>query len=187
MLAFYMSLADSDDCSLLEHIYNNYRKQMFYLARTIVKTDEDAEDVVHDVFCSVAVHMQIIRNAPCEKDRRNYLLKATKNKAINVLYKRNTRTQYDTSVCEEADSLSDKDFLDELCNRIEAEELIELMKGLDGKYCEVLYYHFVLGLSVKDTAELLGRNAQTVAKQISRGKTLLLEKADYGKEGGDSE
>lgn len=187
MLAFYMSLADSYDRSLLEQIYNNYRKQMFYLARTIVKSDEDAEDVVHDVFCSVAVRMQVIRNAPCEKDRRNYLLKATKNKAINALHKRNIRIDYNISISDDADSMSDKDFLDELCNRIQADKLLEVMKELDGKYCEVLYYHFVLGLSVKDTAELLGRNMQTVAKQISRGKALLLNKADFGKEGGDGE
>lgn len=187
MLAFYLSLTDSDDRSLFEKIYNDYRKQMFYLARTIVKSDEDAEDVVHDVFCSVANHMQTVRNAPCEKDRRNYLLKATKNTAINALNKRSIRISYNIAVSDDNDSLTDKDFLDKLCTKIEADNLMKIMKELDAKYCEVLYYRFVLGLSVQDIAELLGRNPHTVSKQISRGKALLLEKADYGKEGVNGE
>lgn len=186
MLAFYMSLADNNDRSLFERIYLDYRKQMFYLARTIVKSDEDAEDVVHDVFCSVAGHMQVIRNAPCEKDIRNYLLKATKNTAINVLHKRNIRTKQ-SLVFDISDNLADGDFLDELCARMEIDELMAAMNELDTKYGEVLYYHFVLGLSFSDTARLLDRNSQTVRKQIARGKALLLKKINNGIGGGSNE
>lgn len=186
MLAFYMSLADNSDRPLFERIYLDYRKQMFYLARTIVKSDEDAEDVVHDVFCSVAGHMQVIRNAPCEKDIRNYLLKATKNTAINALRKRSIRTNH-SLVSDTSDNLSDKDFLDELCAKMEVDELIEAMKELDTKYREVLYYRFVLDLSLADTARLLDRKEQTVYKQIARGKDLLLKKINYGNGGGSNE
>lgn len=60
MLALYMSFTDDESYRrLFEEIYINYRKQMFLAARSVLGSDSDAEDIVHDVFLKIAKkHMQ---------------------------------------------------------------------------------------------------------------------------------
>ena len=55
MLLIYMSFIDDESHRrLFEEIYLSYRKQMFLVARTVLKNDSDAEDIVHDVFLRIA-------------------------------------------------------------------------------------------------------------------------------------
>ena len=81
MLLIYMSFIDDGSRRrLFEEIYFSYRKQMFLVARTVLKNDSDAEDIVHDVFLRIAKkYMAKISTIENETDLRNYLLKATKN------------------------------------------------------------------------------------------------------------
>lgn len=49
MLALYMSFIDDESQRhLFEEIYLNYRKQMLLVARSVLGSDTDAEDVVHE-------------------------------------------------------------------------------------------------------------------------------------------
>ena len=57
---------------------------MLTLAFAILENEDDAEDLVHDVFCNIAEkYMQSLKNIKNEQDMKNYLLKATKNSALN--------------------------------------------------------------------------------------------------------
>lgn len=90
MLALYMSFIDDESQRrLFEEIYLNYRKQMLLVARSVLGSDTDAEDVVHDVFLKIAKkHMSRISKIKNSIDLRNYLLKATKHTALDHLRKR---------------------------------------------------------------------------------------------------
>lgn len=179
MLNFYLSLIDNEeDRNLFEKIYYSHRKQMLVLAMSILENEDDAEDLVHDVFCAVAEkHIHILHTITNEQDLKNYLLKATKNRALNM--KRDRKYHMPLYESEEAliseESMNDSSFLDAICEKLAYEELVTAIKGLDKKYEEVLYLHFVLELSVNDVGEILNRNTYTVKKQLSRGKKLLLE------------
>lgn len=91
MLVLYLTyIDDENDKKRFEKLYYAYRKQMAILALSIVKNETDAEDVVHDVFMNIAIrHMNTVNGIEDEEDRRNYLLKATKNTALNWMKKRN--------------------------------------------------------------------------------------------------
>ena len=80
MLAFYLSLIENEkEKRQFEDVYFEYKNQMYLLALKLLNNKHDAEDIVHDIFCSIASsHMDIITNAECEKDIRNYLLKSVK-------------------------------------------------------------------------------------------------------------
>ena len=57
---------------------------------------------------------------------------------------------------------------------------------MDKRYQEVLYYHFALELTVPETAKALGRTKETIKKQLTRGKKILLrllEEKGVGKYG----
>ena len=177
MLAFYLSLIENEkEKRQFEDIYFAYKNQMYLLALKLLNNKHDAEDIVHDVFCSVASsHMDIINNAECDKDIRNYLLKSVKNASISLIRKRKIRSDYEDMKRKEKVELSDNEFLNRLCNKMEAESLMKAMADMDEKYQEVLYYRLVLGLSTSETAKILGRPANTVKIQISRAKHILTD------------
>ncbi len=182
MLAFYLSLIENEtEKKKFEEVYLTYRKQMFILANSILKNKQDAEDVVHDVFCLVASsHIHVINNAVNISDIRNYLLKSVKNASMSLVRKRNTQINYFDKTRKKIQTPSDDRFVDEICLRLDCQDVIEVIDSLDDKYREVLYYHFVLDLTIPETAELVNRKFNTVQKQLVRGKELLLEKISKG-------
>lgn len=185
MLTFYLSLIDTEsDRRSFEMLYNSYRKQMLSVARSVLSSDSEAEDIVHDVFVKVASkHMTTIKNLPKEEDIRNYLLKATKNTALNYIKKRsrdsfslNTVLEFHTG---STTDLTDEQFLEIVFAKLEYEKLINALCALDLKYREVIYYHFVLEMPVPKVAEALDRKPGTVKMQLVRGKKLLLSQLGY--------
>ena len=178
MLSLYLTLIDNKtERSKFEEVYYTYRKQMFLLANSILNSKQDAEDAVHDVFYSVAsAHMDVINNARNETDIRNYLLKSVKNASVSLIRKRKVRADYREEIISNISVPDDERFIDEICQKLDCSDVTEAMNSLDEKYREVLYYHFVLGLTIPETAQILGRKANTVQKQLVRGKSLLLDK-----------
>lgn len=85
MLVLYLSLIDEEDNKQkFEILYHSYKKQMAIVAMSVVQNQADAEDIVHDVFVNIATrYMDTINQITDEIDLRNYLLKVTKNTALN--------------------------------------------------------------------------------------------------------
>lgn len=180
MLAFFLTLIeDENDRQLFERIYHSYRSQMKRVAENVLGNEADAEDAVHEAFYRVAEkHLDTVRAICDERDLRNYMLKAAKNIALNI--RRGSSgsgniEEIDSAAAEEA-CISDEDFVEELCSEDSYRELVGIIRGLDPKYSEVLYLHFVLEMPMPEVAEYLGRKLETVKKQLVRGKAILAEK-----------
>lgn len=175
----YMSvIEDSTDRIEFERIYMQYRKQMHYLANAMLKDACNAEDIVHDVFTVLAAkHMDTIRKIENENDLRNYLLKATKNTCLNFLHKR----EYERKFLKEEQRktteqfLDDEAFLENICAKAEAAQIIKAISSLPEPYREILHYRYVAELLPEEIAKSLNRKLTTVKKQLQRGKSLLLE------------
>lgn len=180
MLALYLAYLDDDnDKELFEEIFNSYKKQMVVLAESLLKNEDDAEDVVGDVFLRIAQkNWDVVCGIKNETDLRNYLLKATKNTSLNMIKAKkkdnislDTVSEYNINDIEE---LSDNTFIEMICNKFEYNKIIEAIQSLDAKYRDVLYYHFVLDLTVPQTAKSLNQTLTTTKKQLVRGKKILL-------------
>ena len=175
----YMSvIEDSTDRIEFERIYMQYRKQMYYLAKSMIKDACDAEDIVHDVFIVLATkHMATVREMQSENDLRNYLLKATKNTCLNFLqrkeYERKILNEEKRNIMEQ--SVGDEAFLETICAKMEAKEIIRAVGLLPESYREVLYYRYVEELLPAEIAKGLDRKLTTVKKQLQRGKSMVLE------------
>lgn len=181
MLALYLAyLDDANDQRLFEDIYYSYRKQMVTLALSILGKKEDAEDAVSKVFVRIAEkNWDVVRGIKSDTDLRNYLLKATKNTSLNMIKARkkenvslDTISEYYLEGIEE---LSDDSFLEVICNRVEAEKVKKTILQMNEKYRYVLYYHFVMGLTVPETAKSLNQTVAATKKQLVRGKKMLLK------------
>lgn len=184
MLALYLAyLDDEKDKELFEKIYNSYKNQMVTLALTMLNNKHDAEDAVGDVFLRIAQkYFDVVRGINDETDLRNYLLKATKNTVINkIKQKKKDNVSLDTVIeynMDDIEELSDDTFIEFLCNKIDYEQIIQAINNLDEKYRYVLYYHFVMELSVPQTAKSLNQTLTTTKKQLVRGKKMLLNLLD---------
>lgn len=180
MLALYLAYLDDDnDKRLFEEIYNSYKNQMVILAVSILNNNDDAEDAVGDVFLRIAQkNFDVVRGIKNDTDLRNYLLKVTKNTSINKINtKKKDNVSLDTVVeynMDKIKKLSDDTFIEFVCNKIDYDKIIEAIKSLREKYRDVLYYHFVMELSIPQTAKALNQSLTTTKQQLVRGKKLLL-------------
>ena len=181
MLALYLAyLDDANDQRLFEDIYYSYRKQMVTLALSILGKKEDAEDAVSKVFVRIAEkNWDVVRGIKSDTDLRNYLLKATKNTSLNMIKARKKENVSLDTISEHylegIEELSDDSFLEVICNRVEAEKVKKTILQMNEKYRDVLYYHFVMGLTVPETAKSLNQTVAATKKQLVRGKKMLLK------------
>lgn len=179
MIMLYMSFIDDEKHRrLFEEIYLNYRKQMFLVAHSILGNDSDAEDIVHDIFLKIAKkHMEKISKIENNIDLRNYLLKAAKNTALDHIRKHQQECLSidfeDDRGISVSDDMWDDTFVEQICNNSEYEMVVSSIASLKDIYREVLYYHFVLELSIPEVAKLLDCKVSTVKQRLVRGKKLL--------------
>ncbi len=176
-------LDDANDVFVFEDMYYTYRKQMTSYALTFFNNEADAEDVVEDVFLKIAQkYWDTVRKIENSVDLRNYLLKATKHTAINQINSsKKENVSLDTVLeynLEGEKNLSDDSFLECICTKFDYEEVLGAINSLDGKYRDVLYYHFVLDMTVSETSKLLEQPLTTTKKQLVRGKKILMHLLD---------
>lgn len=164
---------------LFEKLYLSYRSVMYSVAFSILQDASDAEDAVHDTFLSIAARqMPLLSRIEDEADRQSYILKATRNTALNML-KKDVRRLPTEAIYEreQFDSFNEPDdgFIDFICMKHNYKQVVAAIRRLDKKYSDVLYYHFVLGFTAMEIAKIQEKNVNTIKKQLVRGKKLLLE------------
>ncbi len=181
MLIIFLSYLDDDnDKKLFENIYLSFRKQMVFLAMSILHNKSDAEDVVSEVFLNIAQHnwatVQRIKN---QNDLRNYLLKATKNTSLNKIKEKSRHNlSLDTDPVFNIDgveNLADDTFLELIDTRFEYDKILTAIDSLDQKYRDVLYCHFILEMTINQTSKYLGKTLSATKQQLVRGKKILLK------------
>lgn len=167
------------EMSRFEYGFRHYKDHMFRVAFSVVKNEADAEEIVQEVFVKIASEdNDCVERLTVDADLRNYLLKAAKNGALNEIRKASRKeiSMDDAENCPmtEMPDVESMDVIEQLAIKVEYKELVEIIRNLDDPYKDALYYHFVLDLTVPETAEHLGRSVSTVKKQIVRGKRMLL-------------
>ena len=180
MLALYLAYLDDDnDKILFEDMFLSYRKQMVTFAVTILGNEDDAQDVVGDVFLRIAQkNWDAVRGINNETDLRNYLLKATKNTSLNkIKSKKKENVSLDTIIEYDMDGiedLSDDTFFDLICNKYEYDKAVQAIGLLNEKYRDAMYCHYVMEMTVPQTAKSLNQKLSATKQQLVRGKKMLL-------------
>ncbi len=180
MLALYLAYLDDDnDQKLFEDMFLSYRKQMVTFAVTILGNEDDAQDAVGDVFLRIAQkNWDVVRGIDNETDLRNYLLKATKNTSLNKIKgKKKENVSLDTIIeydMEGIEDLSDDTFLEVICNKFEYDKVVEAIHSLNEKYRDAMYCHYVMEMTVPQTAKSLNQKLSATKQQLVRGKKMLL-------------
>lgn len=164
-----------DDNTLLESVYLQYKDYMFAIAQSLVHNRSDAEDAVHEVFLKISQrYMDTLRRITSDRDLKNYLLSSVRNTALSILKRRQREFSEDMEDVQTQHTMDDSLF-DQIIQQIEYEKVINALAELPLQYKEVLYYHFVLEYSIKETAEILHRKPGVVKVQLVRGKKSLID------------
>lgn len=174
MIAFMALFDNEEDRTRFEEMYYRYRKKMVVVAYSILDDRFEAEDAVHETFMAIARHMDIIGRMN-ETSVSAYVIKATRNHALNMLSKKihgGESTLYISDMME--DQMVDKDFWDRMEKRLTVDEMTEVLLQLDPIYRDVLYMFYLDNIPSKEIADILGRKHSTVKQQIIRGRRMLL-------------
>jgi len=168
-------LSKGDEVAFTE-IYNRFWQKLFAIAYNRLKQNQEAEDIVHDVFASLWVN----RNKADIECLENYLATATKYMVLAKM-KRKERERIYTDITQQAPvfelpveaSLHYKRILEII--KVEVEQLPEK--------CRLIFkYSRNQGMPVRQIAEVLSISPKTVENQLNKAlKHLkLVTKTFYG-------
>lgn len=176
--------AQRGDFEAFEVLVNRYQKRIYGLAFRILGQSQDAEDAVQQTFLSVVEHLTSFRE---ESRFSTWLLRIATNHALRTLRKKRglPTVSLETSTGEDSyATMPHPDFIaqwrdtpEELAQRAELRQLLnEALDELDEKYRVVFVLRDVEGLSIKETAEMLGLSEPNVKVRLLRARLALRER-----------
>ena len=143
-----------------EQIVRTYADMVYRIACRYVKNSIDADDVFSEVFL---VYFKKERTFESEEHRKAWLIRVTINCAKDFLEKRSQLQR----LCEETltdGTASDSDTYIDLYTAIEQ---------LRPDYREIIKLYYLDGLSVRQIAQVLDKNENTVKTQLHRARATL--------------
>lgn len=144
------------DKELITHIVNTYSDMILKIAYQHTKSLTDSEDIVQEVFLSL-IKTQI----PQDNDYlKALIIRITVNKCKDFhksFFRRNTVSFEET---EPLFTPEEQGVMDRICS-------------LPKKYRDVIYLHYYEGYTIKEIADILKANPNTVSSQLQRGRGLL--------------
>ena len=152
--------------------FDRYHKKLYHFAYSILKSREEAEEVVQEVFTKI---WELRQQLDDSTSWGGYLFKATRNLSLNVLRKRINERYY-------AESISRNPTLEDhgTSSGIDHNELKSFYENALLEIPEKRRQVFILsreeGLSYKEIAEKLNISVNTVDTQIRRTLDFLREK-----------
>ncbi|MFC1755527.1 RNA polymerase sigma factor [Thermoproteota archaeon] len=177
---------DSNQYSM-EDIFKEHKKKMYRLAMHIVGNPSDAEDILQSAFVKILDNIKGFRQ---ESKLSTWIYRITYNEALLYIRKRYKETGItDINILQEDKTLPsvfvnwpdipDQELLDkELKERIQ-----DVLGRMPIGYRMPLLLHNAEHLSLKDTAQILGLNLNTLKTHLHRATLLIKQElADYAKD-----
>ena len=143
-----------------EQIVRTYADMIYRIACRYVKNPTDADDVFSEVFLSYFKKERVFES---EEHRKAWLIRVTINCAKDLLGKRVQWTEYNEELVGEQTAADKDDYMD----------LHAAIERLSPEYREVIKLYYLDDLSVKQIAQILDKNENTVKTHLSRAREYL--------------
>lgn len=177
--------AKAGDLPAFEELTSRHEGRVYALALRILRNEHDAEDVTQQTFLSALENLAGFRE---EAQFRTWLLRIATHAALKVIRKRRglETVSLDEAASPDADAdhpphpeyIADwRETPERLVQNRETRRLIEeALAELDEKYRLVFLLRDVQGLSVRETAEVLGLSEVNVKVRLLRARLQLRER-----------
>lgn len=173
-----------------KHLKEVY-KDVFYFVMSRIHDEEKAKDITQSVMESVCKKIGTLRR---EDSFKSWVMRITRNK-INEYYRKERRykEKYDDRVSKDIElegdpSLDVEDIKADILQKlIDDEDMINIMvalENLEEKYQDVIRLNIICEYSLIETAEILGKNVNTVRTWSARGLLKLKEEFEKISGGG---
>jgi RNA polymerase sigma-70 factor (family 1) len=178
----HRSLTDQELTALLQNgdqlafteIYNRYWEILFKHARRMLHEDDEAQDVVQDIFAVLWTNRATLN---LRSSLSSYLYSAVRNKIINLINHDKIKNNYLSSLerfIDHGSSITDQLILEkELAQSIERE-----VSSLPEKMREAFELSRKSSLSYKEISEKMHISENTVKKHISNAIRILRSRLD---------
>ena len=143
-----------------EQIVRTYADMVYRIACRYVKNSIDADDVFSEVFLA---YFKKERTFESEEHRKAWLIRVTINCAKDFLVKHSQWQQiHEETIADQASSKTD--------TYIDLHTAIEQLRP---EYREVIKLYYLDDLSVKQIAQILDKNENTIKTQLARAREKL--------------
>jgi RNA polymerase sigma-70 factor, ECF subfamily len=171
------------DGTAVRTIVEQNNRRLYRIARSTVRSDCEAEDVVQDAYINAFAHLNAFRG---ESSPATWLGRITVNEALARLRRERPTVSLDTVTAHRTDAqiirFPQTVTLDDPERTMAQREILRLVERATDDLPEVFRIVFVMrvidGMSVEDTAELLGLTTKTVKTRLHRARRLLRQQLD---------
>ena len=171
------------DGTAFRTIMERYNRRLYRIARGILRNDSEAEDVVQESYVSAFAHLDSFRG---ESSLATWLSRITINEALGRL--RRERAAVDLAVAETQRPEAQIIQFPQSGTSVDPErtmaqrEILQLVERATDNLPEMFRIVFVTrvieGMSVEETADLLGLRPETVKTRLHRARRLVREQLD---------
>jgi RNA polymerase sigma-70 factor (ECF subfamily) len=164
-----------DDPVAIRLIMQRHNRRLYRVARSVVRDDSEAEDVVQEAYGRAFTHLNEFRG---ESSIGSWLARIVFNEAIRRLRRRRKAIAWATvenDPCVSETSLITPQLDPEraMAQREIQRRLQDAIDGLPARFRTVLIMRAVEGMSISETADTLAIRPETVKTRLHRARTML--------------
>lgn len=166
-----------------EEIYISYFSRMKMFAMEYIQSEEDAENIVQDVFMALWEKRKVL---PYETNILSYLIVSTKNRCLNHLRHEKLVQEVTSKLTEELTiemelkQMSLENLNDALFSEPNLEAIItDAIQALPEKCREIFIKNKLEGIKQKDIAEEMHLSIKTIESQMAIAYKKIKEKLKY--------
>lgn len=161
-----MSVAENQYKIEYEQVIDKYSDMVYRITMTITGNMEDAKDAFQETFLRLVRNQEKIRD---EEHLKAWLIRVASNCAKTIVTNPwNKRTQ----------GLEEND--EQVTYMEEEDALLTEVKNLSPNYALSLYLFYYEEYSIKEIAEIMNKNENTVKTLLSRGRNELKKRLEKG-------
>jgi RNA polymerase sigma-70 factor (ECF subfamily) len=171
------------DASAFRTIMQRHNRRLYRIARSVLRSSADAEDAVQEAYVSAFTHLASYRG---ESGLAAWLSRITMNEALGRLRRRRPTVDIatleemrpDAEVIQFPISAHSGDPERTMAQRQILRLVEQATDGLPEVYRLVFVTRVIEGMSVEETADLLGLKPETVKTRLHRARKLVREQLD---------
>nr|WP_319571395.1 RNA polymerase sigma-70 factor [uncultured Draconibacterium sp.] len=172
----YLAALKNDDIKAFDNLFEEYGKRLYHFAYGYLKSKDDAEEIVQEVFLKVWRNRKQLKP---DLSFKAYIFKIAYHQILEILKQINRRQAYRHEIIDESIFFND-DTNTRLNYQMLLEKVESLIQKLPSRQKEILLKRKKEGIPVKEIATQLGVSPKTVENHLTQALKSI--KKDLGEE-----